>query len=363
MPLPGTDAGPGGSGDASSATCDHPRIVCGSTCTSTESDPFNCGRCGVECPPGVFCNMGMCEASCGGGLEPCGSACVDTATDAQHCGGCDEPCESGMACRGGACGCPEDWLECDGECVDPDTDAMHCGVCDRACGGTDICRDGSCTCGASSREDDCGDGEDNDCDDQIDCADSDCTGATRACEGTCGPGLETCSGGRWGECEGGSGGAEICGDGIDQDCDGFDTRMPDAWEPNDTCTACRLLSTDTDPNVFVNARFDNVFDNTDCYSFTASDSLDMESIAITLENIPEGHDYDVYLYRNYEDCESRTWLARGINNENADENVRWDERFFLDDGGTYYVRVTRFTGHSCTENYRLTVNGLRYLAP
>ena len=76
--------------------------------------------------------------------------------------------------------------------------------------------------------------------------------------GACGPGVETClSDGQWGMCEGGNGESEICGDGIDQDCDGSDLRMPDSFEPNDSCGLCKYLTATVDPQKeSISASFD-----------------------------------------------------------------------------------------------------------
>jgi hypothetical protein len=56
----------------------------------------------------------------------------------------------------------------------------------------------------------------------LDCDDGDPsigTAATRACESECGPGTSTCREGRWGACDRGAAGIEIC-DGVDNDCNG-----------------------------------------------------------------------------------------------------------------------------------------------
>jgi hypothetical protein len=146
-----------------------------------------------------------------------------------------------------------------------------------------------------------------------------------------------------------------------------DERLPDPWEPNDTCATCSLISMDADPNVFLRASFDSVYDNTDCYRFIADDGCcAREYINITLDEIPSGHDYDVYLYRDVDACGAREALASSTNAGNADDTISWGENFAVDDGGTYYIRVTRFRGHMCVTDcnsdagcYRLTVNGLR----
>ncbi len=357
-----------GGRDAGPDSCETPRATCGGTCVNTETDARHCGGCGVACPDGAFCSMGMCTRTCPSGLRACGASCVDVATDVDHCGGCDMPCPSDRDCRGGSCVCPEGYIECDGTCVDPESDTSHCGVCGRTCEADEICNMASCECAAGGRETACDDGEDEDCDGLVDCEDDDCNGATRGCSGSCGMGAETCMDGVWGECEGGDGGEEICGDGIDQDCDGYDTRLPDGWEPNDTCDECVFVNMETDPNVFLRASFDSVYDDVDCYKFVADDGCcAREFIDLALENIPSGHDYDLYLYRNHADCVSRTALAQSTNAGNADDTISWGERFGASDSGTYYVRVTRYRGHMCVPDcsapgagcYKLTINGLR----
>ena len=356
---PGVDGGPVG--------CEDPRMMCGSICVNPLTDPANCGGCGNACEGGAFCSEGTCMRTCSGGRTPCGGACVDVATDRDHCGMCDSPCPMDRDCRGGACVCPDGYTMCGDTCVDPETDNSNCGMCGRACEADQICTMGSCACARSGREENCDDGMDDDCDGLMDCDDDDCDGATRGCMGMCGMGLETCSSGTWGECNDG-GGVEICGDGIDNDCMDGDERLPDPWEPNDTCATCSLISMDTDPNAFLRASFDSVNDNTDCYRFIAADDFNggvREFINITLDNIPSGHDYDVYLYRNVDDCAARNTLASSTNAGNADDTISWGERFATGDDGTYYIRVTRYRGHMCVADcssgagcYRLTVNGL-----
>ncbi|MDY0001337.1 MAG: DNRLRE domain-containing protein [Polyangia bacterium] len=67
-------------------------------------------------------------------------------------------------------------------------------------------------------------GLDDDCDGLVDEGCPCSNGDTRACgteEGACVAGVETCAAGEWGPCLGGVGPvAEICADGLDNDCDG-----------------------------------------------------------------------------------------------------------------------------------------------
>ena len=71
--------------------------ACGGSCVDTQTDPLNCGGCGIACDGGKFCNTGACSATCGA-LTTCGASCVDTQTDPGNCGGCGNACPSGQVC-------------------------------------------------------------------------------------------------------------------------------------------------------------------------------------------------------------------------------------------------------------------------
>ena len=89
---------------------------CSSSCVDLETDPHNCGDCGHGCAGSTTCAHGgcgvdTCDASHAGapchladGLGLCCAAgCVDTDSDPQNCGGCGLPCAPGQTCSGGGC--------------------------------------------------------------------------------------------------------------------------------------------------------------------------------------------------------------------------------------------------------------------
>jgi hypothetical protein len=345
--------------DADVLSCEPPEELCAGACVDPRIDPNNCGRCAETCSSGQFCENSICTAVCSDGLNACGASCVDFLTDKKHCGECNGACSRDRECRARACECPEGYSECGGICVDVATDQKNCGICARACAADEICGGGSCVCAGGARETECSDAADNDCDDLTDCFDPDCQGTTRACMGACGPGLETCGpDGKFGVCEGGNGTPEVCGDGIDQDCTGADERNIDMWEPNDSCAECAWIMT-ADPSGTLNAGFDSVDDPMDCFRFEGVDnSYYPEQIAVSLEGVPAGHDYDIYLYPSLAACEARTPIAGSEAAGNADELIIWSERFGTSDSASYYVRVVRFGGHSCTDDYVLRISGL-----
>ena len=92
------DAGLGRS-DAD-AQCLAGQALCASGCASLQSDPNNCGGCGIGCPDGELCSLGVC---CGPARTVCADQCVDTFADRRHCGVCELACDIGSSCVAGIC--------------------------------------------------------------------------------------------------------------------------------------------------------------------------------------------------------------------------------------------------------------------
>ena len=115
----------GACGPTSNSTC----TVCDDeTCVDVQTDPQNCGACGIQCLTGQVCDEGRCVAD---GSQQCDSP------------GATEDCYTGPAgtdgvsvCHGGTRTCQDNgfWSACQGE-VTPEQDVCGNGV-DEDCDGT-----------------------------------------------------------------------------------------------------------------------------------------------------------------------------------------------------------------------------------
>lgn len=147
-----------------STPCDGMDTYCNNACTSTQTDPRNCGACGKTCntQAGEVCQVGVCGPPCTGGTKRCTIAdagvCSDVQNDPQNCGDCAKKCASTESCVMGQCAvvcqmgltsCPRSGAPTDGgvaeggasdagvpssnACVDTNTHALNCGKCGTVC--------------------------------------------------------------------------------------------------------------------------------------------------------------------------------------------------------------------------------------
>jgi hypothetical protein len=126
---------------------------------SINTDPLNCGGCGVACSTTNItraCAGGSCEAGvCYPGWGNCGGTKLQNGCDCDlsknACSGikclhlAGESCSVNAECFSGVC--------CGGTCRDTKTDAFNCGSCGTTCGGSNLghtCTGGRCGCSVGS---------------------------------------------------------------------------------------------------------------------------------------------------------------------------------------------------------------------
>src|SRR6185295_8516730 len=80
------------------ASCQPAATRCGQSCADLDSDPRNCGECGMICFSDQVCSEGQC--SCAQGKALCAGVCVEAL--AGLCGACGDECPADVACDDGA---------------------------------------------------------------------------------------------------------------------------------------------------------------------------------------------------------------------------------------------------------------------
>ncbi len=125
-------------------TCPPGQTLCGARCIYVNSDPANCGGCGMACPGSLVCINGSC--GCPPGLSNCVDVCVDENVDGNNCGGCGLACVAGQVCSAGMCEltCGPNLIQCGQSCIDIQNDPRNCGMCAHACDRNNICCGGTC---------------------------------------------------------------------------------------------------------------------------------------------------------------------------------------------------------------------------
>ena len=200
--------------------------------TDTETDPNNCGGCGVSCGRiaggTIACVAGKCVSTCNLGWTDCNGdlkdGCeVDTTGDPDHCGGCATVCtappNASPACDSGKCSfrCKLHFFDCDGEAkngceLDATADPLNCGHCGNVCPllpnaapacQAALCGIGACTQGYS----DCDRKPGNGCETQVETDVINCGACGNLCAGinggancanglctlTCNSGFDNCN--------------------------------------------------------------------------------------------------------------------------------------------------------------------------
>ena len=369
--------------------CNEPADACEPGTQESEACPGGCGgmrtrTCGDGCTWGEWsdCGGGMGDGCMPGALDeqPCGSCgtrvrrCGDDCNwgEFAECGGegfCAPGEEQGEACNEGngstrvrVCGdaCMwGDFGECmgGGLCAEGDREERECGNCGRQrrfCNADFVWDDWSECQGAGPCQP--GDSERQNCGPDTDEGTCEFGSQVRTCDQAC----------QWSDFDACRGAVlpanDICGDSLDQDCDGSPARDEDQYEPNDSCGDCWEIP-GVDPDDFlIRATHDFVGDRADYYCFTAEDGINFglrEFITISLTDIPNGTDYDLFLYEGLAGCNARTPTASSAEFNNDDDEISWGERFNHPDDGVWVVEVRRAVGHSCGGQYSLTIDGLR----
>ncbi len=193
-------------------------------CNNQVDENCPCSPNGITAPCGS--DVGICRrgtqtctnnvlGTCTGSVNPATEVCNDNLDN--DCDGQADCADSNCASQA-SCSCS------------PNGATQPCGsdvgICRR---GTQTCTNnvlGTCTGGVSAISEVCGDNLDNNCNGQVDENCGVCLpGAMESCGnniGTCHNGTRTCQSNRqWGECTGGvSAISEVCGDNLDNDCNG-----------------------------------------------------------------------------------------------------------------------------------------------
>lgn len=143
-------------------------------------------------------------------------------------------------------------------------------------------------------------------------------------------------------------------DGVDQDCDGrVDEDSNDRYEPNDEAPYF-LGSLEDEPEIAISGLLPDD-DDVDRFSFDiVDDTFDFFTVIVTLADIPADATFKLTLER----IDAAGDLEEGVMDEAVGAGtlvLSFADDSFVDDGGTYGVRVESVGGADCSRAYLLGI--------
>ena len=145
--------------------------------------------------------------------------------------------------------------------------------------------------------------------------------------------------------------------GVDDDCDGAtdENAAGDAYEPNNDSNSS-FVALGNDASVNLSATIHVSTDQNDWYLVDAVDDLEflIDTFYVTaqLTSMPSGANYDLYLY----DAAINLLDSSTSGSNNPESVTQASEPFSIgDDGGVFFVRVKRTSGHNCSDSYSLYI--------
>ena len=285
----------------------------GAGCKQGEKQTKKCEKCGEQ--------ISICGPNCDwSGFSECQNmgACNPGETDTQSCDNCGTKKRSCNAnCTWGSFGA----CQGSGPCAPGAVDTKKCGPANDA---------GLCQFGEQLRT----------------CSGSCQWNAWKSCAGAVYPVDETTE--------------ALCGNGVDEDCDGKDYTFPDSYEPNNDCYDCYYLGADPTQKLYVT--MDSKTDTTDCFYFKGIDSSwnPLEKIKVKATTQPAGFDIDLYLYNGLNNCvNGGNPLAKVTFKPAAEDEISWGEGVLSSNDTDYYVVVKSYGAHYCYKSYVLEIEGLK----
>ncbi len=371
--------------------------TCTSLCTEgqTQACTNNCGNGTETCSRGVWvgCDAPLPEAEVCNGID---DDCNGTVDDVAGCVGdgddpvddpVDDPDDDPIDNPGGG-------GEGEGEVVDPNPGGEGEGE-----GEVDNAGEGEgepvIDCTPTDPPTEVCDGVDNDCDgtEEMDGIDN---ALEQECATACEIGTEQCVQGEWVGCTARNPlDGEICGNGVDDDCDdetdevaecppecvardvilcdglsqdcepGDEYPSPaelaalDPREPNDDCTCDGNRNLGDNPN-FEHQGLLYIGDNDDYFCFHGDDPLfSAPRIRVNLSFVPPGTNYDLFFYEGDDNCRNNNVKFSSTNaGQGVAESIDEEDGLFGTSlgSGRHWVRVKRTGGFSCNEQYSLSIH-------